>query len=168
MDDENLYILLFQLYKNGSGFTADTTTNILSDWPVGKFVSTGETVESLAFQDQLVGNSYKTFIGGNIDGGTITLSTPRRPDLQPLRMIPPRYTKVLSPAFLLFFAVDCEDQDRLKIRWSGGVNYLGGGDFDETPDKPISLKFKVTDFVEYGMQNGMFIQRSWGSLQNID
>ena len=160
---KKVYALLFQFMQDGLNIKADTSNNLLSGWPIGDFVTTGSTISQEVIENKLLGGAHKMFIVGSIDTGTVTLTTLYHPGLGTLNYVPAHHAKILSPQFVLLFASECDEADKLEVWWSAGVNHAGGLGINGKYGKQITteLKFKVTGAVNSGTRQNARIPKSW-------
>jgi hypothetical protein len=152
---------------------ANRENNLLQGYAVGSITSSGDTVSSEEFQNQLAGGNNKTFVGGAIDPGDFTITTYFNPDKGRPPVEGVVDSIVYSPQFILMLAVEDPDSPilttinsgqqneyqeivayDLKGFWCGGVNYNGGNDFKGDIGKIIgsSLKFKATGDISVGFE----------------
>ena len=143
---KNVYMMLFPMVRSGNGIVADTSENLLNGYKLGGFTGSGDTADSEELQDQLMGNEYKVFVGGILDGGDFTINSMFNPDKPRLKIIPMRHSRIVSPQFVFLMATTSDDPEKLDVFLAAGVNYLGGRDIKGDFGKVIgtSFKFKVT------------------------
>jgi hypothetical protein len=160
---KGIYAMLFKTVDNGGGSTsADTSANLLNGYPVGGFTGGGDNVDQEEFQDQLMGGSFKTFIGGAIDAGDMTFNTyfaanKGRPPITGVVN-----STMITPQYILVLAYQHTDPDKLQGFFAAGVNYLGGNDLKGEYGTTIgsSLKFKITGAVKAGTEEVGVLQKS--------
>ncbi len=159
--------LLFSMIHDGTKAKADTTKNILNGYPIGGITTSGDSVDSEEFQDQLMGGEFKSFVAGAIDGGDVTLTTyfnvaKGRPPITGIR-----HSRVITPQFILILATTCTTPGKLQGWFAAGVNYNGGNEIKGDYGKIIgsSLKFKISGTVKVGAPNvGLIDESLYGPL----
>lgn len=154
---KGVHVILFAIERQSGALTLNTGNNLLKGWPIGSLSGSGDNSDSEEYGDQLSGGIYKTFIGGGIDPGDITLSSyfdvdVGKPDIQPIVN-----SRVITPQFVLMLAIPSSTASSLDVVWSGGVNWSGGGNINGELGKSVKseLKFKVTGEPKVGLsKNG--------------
>jgi hypothetical protein len=151
---KGVLMMLFQMVRDGSDILCDTSENLLNGYKLGGFNSSGETVDSEELQDQLSG-VYKAFISGSIDPGDFTINATFDPDKGPIKLVPMRHSRVVTPQFVLLLATTCNEADKLDVWMLAGVNYLGGREIKGDLGKSVgtSFKCKITGKPKVGTKN---------------
>ncbi|MCL2710771.1 MAG: hypothetical protein FWE95_07810 [Planctomycetaceae bacterium] len=143
---KGIHAILFPLKRGTNGaIELDKSKNLLHGYPIGGFDSTGDTVESEEFQDQLMGGNFKNFIGGAIDAGEITFNAYFAPTKGKPKIEGVVNSMVIVPQFVLSLARK-KNETTLEGFFTAGVNYGGGNDIKGELGKALktSLKFKIT------------------------
>lgn len=149
---KGIYGLLFPLKTVAEQLVIDTTTNLLADYPVGGFSTSGDSVDSEEFQSQLAGGNNKTFLAGAVDPGEITFNSYFAPSKGKPKVTGAVNSTVTSPQFILILAIEHATSTLLQGFFAAGVNYAGGneikGDYGKTMGS--SMKFKITGNTKWG------------------
>ena len=149
---KGIRVILYPIKRQSDGsLEVDKSKNILYGYPVGGFNTSGESVDSQEFQDQLRGGMYKSKIGGQIDPGEITFDayfdpTHGKPDIEGIVN-----SMSITPQFVLALARK-KSETMLEGFFAAGVNYAGGFDIKGDLGKTIgsSLKFAITGEPQFG------------------
>ena len=145
---KGLHAILFRVQRDG---TVDTTKNLLYGYPIGNIKTSGETVESEDFQDQIRGGTYKTKIGGGSDAGDITFDAYFDPNRGKPEIEGVVNSMSFTPQFALYIGRK-KNSTTLEGFFAAGVNYAGGMDINGDLGKAVksSLKFAITGEPKYG------------------
>ena len=138
---KGIHALLFPVTRDG----VDTSKNLLYGYPIGGFNTSGDTVESEDFQDQILGGMYKTKISGAIDPGDITCNAYFAPEMGKPKIEGVVNSMVMTPQFILILARK-KSATMLEGFFAAGVNYGGGNDTKGDYGKAIgsSMKFNIS------------------------
>jgi hypothetical protein len=149
---KGIYALLFPLKTDEGELVIDTTTNLLADYPVGGFSTSGDSADSEEFQSQLAGGVNKTFLAGAIDPGDISFNTYFAPNKSKPNVAGVVNSTVTSPQFILILAIQHTTATLLQGFFAAGVNYAGGNDIKGDYGKTMgsSMKFKITGTSKWG------------------
>jgi hypothetical protein len=148
---KGIHVLLFRVHRVGGVIQTDKSVNLLCGYPVGGFNTSGESVDSEDFQDQIRGGMHKTKVGGAIDPGDITFNAYFDPNRGKPEIEGVVNSMSITPQFVLALARK-KSSTQLQGFFAAGVNYAGGMDIKGDYGKIIgsSLKFAITGEPKFG------------------